>query len=48
MKIIDRYLLKQFIHVFAICFISLTGLYVVLDAFSNLDNFMQFSEKRGA
>ena len=28
MKIIDRYLLRQFIHVFVICFISLTGLYV--------------------
>ena len=28
MKIIDRYLLRQFIHVFVICFVSLTGLYV--------------------
>jgi lipopolysaccharide export system permease protein len=48
MKIIDRYLLRQFIHVFVICFISLTGLYVVLDAFSHLDNFMQFSKQQGS
>jgi len=40
MPIIDRYLLRQFIEVFTICFISLTGLYVVIDAFSNLDEFM--------
>jgi lipopolysaccharide export system permease protein len=48
MKIIDRYLLRQFLHVFVICFISLTGLYVVLDAFSHLDNFMQYSQKQGS
>jgi lipopolysaccharide export system permease protein len=48
MKIIDRYLLKQFLHVFMICFISLTGLYVVLDAFSHLDDFLRFSENQGS
>jgi len=48
MKIIDRYLLRQFIHVFVICFVSLTGLYVVLDAFSHLDDFMRYSEKQGS
>ena len=39
MKIIDRYLMGQFLHVFVICFLSLTGLYVVFDAFSHLDDF---------
>lgn len=48
MKIVDRYLLKQFVHVFAICFISLTGLYVVLDAFSHLDDFLRYSEVEGS
>ncbi len=48
MKIVDRYLLRQFVHVFIICFISLTGLYVVLDAFSHLDDFMRYSEKQGS
>jgi lipopolysaccharide export system permease protein len=48
MKIIDRYLLRQFTHVFVICFVSLTGLYVMLDAFSHLDDFMRYSETQGS
>jgi lipopolysaccharide export system permease protein len=40
MKIIDRYVLRQFVKTFAICWISLTGLFVIVDAFSNLDEFM--------
>ncbi len=40
MRIIDRYLLGQFLHTFLICFLSLTGLYIVFDAFTNLEAFM--------
>ena len=40
MRIIDRYLLRQFLHTFVICFLSLTGLYIVFDAFTNLEAFM--------
>ena len=47
MRIIDRYLLRQFVQVFCICFVSLDGLYVVIDAFSNLDEFLHYSEKEG-
>ncbi len=47
MQIIDRYLLRQFVQVFFICFVSLTGLYVVFDAFSNLDEFIRHTEKQG-
>jgi lipopolysaccharide export system permease protein len=47
MKIIDRYLLRQFLQVFVICYCSLTGLYVVFDAFGNLDNFLNYAEKQG-
>lgn len=47
MRIIDRYLLRQFLQVFMICFCSLTGLYIVFDAFSNLDEFMQYAEGNG-
>jgi lipopolysaccharide export system permease protein len=47
MRIIDRYLLRQFIQVFVICWLSLTGLYIVFDAFSNLDLFMQQAEEAG-
>lgn len=48
MRIIDRYLLRQFVHVFLICFVSLDGLYVVFDAFSNLDEFLRYTEKEGS
>lgn len=47
MKIIDRYLLRQFLQIFFICFCSLTGLFIVFDAFSNLDEFLRASEKEG-
>ena len=47
MRIIDRYLLRQFVQVFIICFSSLTGLYIVFDAFSNLDEFAKAAEKEG-
>ena len=33
----DRYLLKRYLHVFAIGFIATYGLYIVFDAFSNAD-----------
>ncbi len=46
-RIIDRYLLQQFIQVFFICFCSLTGLFIVFDAFANLDEFMQHAGDDG-
>ena len=39
MRIIDRYILRQFVQTFLFCFLSLTGLYVVFGAFTNLDSF---------
>mgnify|MGYP001045691668 FL=1 len=48
LKIIDRYILWQFISILFICFFSLTGLYIVFDAFSNLDSFMESAEKEGS
>ncbi len=39
MRLIDRYLLRQFLQTFLICFISLAGLYIVIDAFNRLDDF---------
>lgn len=47
MYIIDRYLLRQFLQTFVICYLSLTGLYVVFDAFTNLDEFLRWAEKGG-
>ncbi|QDU57740.1 LptF/LptG family permease [Aeoliella mucimassa] len=48
MKIIDRYLLWQFVQMFLICYISLTGLFVVIDAFTNIDHFMTFARNQDA
>jgi lipopolysaccharide export system permease protein len=47
MMILDRYLLRQFVQIFIICFLSLTGLYVVIDAFGHLDNFSAYADKHG-
>jgi lipopolysaccharide export system permease protein len=48
MRIIDRYMLRQFCQVYFICFFSLTGLYVVIDAFGNLDEFLAYAEEGGS
>jgi lipopolysaccharide export system permease protein len=45
--IIDRYLLRQFLQTFLICFCSLTGLYSVIDGFGNLDEFINHASKHG-
>ncbi|MDA0832202.1 MAG: LptF/LptG family permease [Planctomycetota bacterium] len=39
MTTFDLYLIRRFLHVFIIGFISLFGLYVVMDGFTNVDNF---------
>ncbi len=48
MKILDRYLLRQFVQIFAICFLSLMGLYVVIDAFGHLDSFSNYAKENGS
>ena len=47
MRIIDRYLLRQFVQIFLICFFSMTGLYVVIDAFGHLDDFSNHADQQG-
>ena len=48
MPIIDRYLLKQFLKSFGICFFSLAGLFVVIDLFANLDEFLAAGDQYGS
>lgn len=48
MKILDRYLLRQFVQTFLICFLSLAGLYIVIDAFSNMDEFVRYAKEHGS
>ncbi|HZZ28052.1 MAG TPA: LptF/LptG family permease [Pirellulales bacterium] len=47
MRILDSYLLRQFLKNFLICFCSLTGLYIVIDIFGQLDSFMRFAGDHG-
>ena len=47
MGIVDRYLLRQFVQTFLICFLSLTGLYIVFDALTNLEEFVRCGQKAG-
>jgi lipopolysaccharide export system permease protein len=42
-RIFDWYLIQIFVRAFLICFTSLVGLYIVIDAFSNLDEFSERS-----
>jgi lipopolysaccharide export system permease protein len=46
-RIIDRYLLFQFVQVLLICVFSLIGLYIVIDVFGHLDHFIDYSRENG-
>lgn len=41
MKIMDRYLLINFFVAYMICFTSMVGLFIVIDLFSNADEFLE-------
>ncbi len=47
MLILDRYLLRQFTQNFLACFVSLTGLFVVVDLVGNIDDFMKSAGQHG-
>jgi lipopolysaccharide export system permease protein len=44
MRILDRERYWAFLKAYVICFVSLVGLYVVIDAFTNFDEFMEVSD----
>lgn len=46
-RIINRYVLSQYVQIFLICFLSLYGLFVVIDAFGHLDHFVDHSKVHG-
>jgi lipopolysaccharide export system permease protein len=48
MLLIDRYLLRQFTQNMLIFFFSLTGLYIIIDSFNNLEEFITFAEHNRA
>ena len=47
MTIVDQYLLFLFIKIFLVCFLSFTGLFIVVHLFSNLDELAALSKSRG-
>jgi lipopolysaccharide export system permease protein len=47
MRIIDRYLLRQFVQTFLICFFSFVGIFIVFDLFTNLDEFVAAGKAEG-
>ncbi|MFZ1932462.1 MAG: LptF/LptG family permease [Thermoguttaceae bacterium] len=48
MRIIDRYLLRQFVQTFLICFLSFVGIVIVFDLFTNLDEFVAAGRAAGS
>jgi lipopolysaccharide export system permease protein len=45
---IDRYVMRLFVKVLVVCFMSLTGLFIVIDAFGNLDELLTLGDKHGS
>jgi lipopolysaccharide export system permease protein len=43
----DRYLLRNFLHTFGVCFISMFGLVAVIDLFENLDELLEINGGNG-
>ena len=48
MSTFDHYILRMFIKVLAISFLSLTGLFIIIDLFGNLTEFISYAEKQGS
>lgn len=45
MTIVDRYVLRLYFKVFLVCFVSLTGLYVIVEVFNNLEEFLELGRE---
>ncbi len=46
MTLIDRYILRMYFRVLAICTVSFCGMFIVADAFNNLEEFISFGESQ--
>lgn len=47
MTTFDRYVLGLFLKVMVVCFLSMAGLYVVIDTFNNMDEFLTLGKQLG-
>jgi lipopolysaccharide export system permease protein len=48
MRLLDRYLLRHFLLAYVVCFLCLLSLYMVIDAFTRIDDFMESAEGNGS
>ena len=48
MTTIDRYIFRVFARVLVISLLSMTGLYIVIDVFSNVEDFLAVSKRDDA
>lgn len=48
MAMIDRYVLRLFFKSLIVCFLSIGGLFIVVDAFSNVDRFVSYAQEKGS
>jgi lipopolysaccharide export system permease protein len=48
MHTIDRYVLRRYFRILVLCFLSLTGLYIVIDAFGNLEELLRIAQAEGS
>jgi lipopolysaccharide export system permease protein len=46
MQTYDRYLIRLFVRVLIVCFVSITGLYIVVDACGNANEFVDYSKSQ--
>ena len=47
MKRIDRYVIGLFLRASVVCFLSMTGMFLVIDLFANLDEFLGHIQRQG-
>lgn len=46
MTLLDRYLLRNYMRVLLVSLLSLTGLFIIVDLFGNLEEFMSYAQKQ--
>jgi len=48
MLIFDRYVFRIFLKVLIVSFLSLTGLFIIIDLFGNLEEFISYADRQGS
>lgn len=48
MTLFDRYVVGLFLKIILVCYASLAGLYLIIDVFNNLDEFIELGKQQGS